>query len=43
MKKLITILLLVSMAAIFSGCETMKGAGRDIKKAGGAIEKAATQ
>lgn len=42
MKKLTTILLLISMAVIFSGCETVKGVGRDIEKAGGVIEKAAS-
>lgn len=42
MKKLTTILLLISMAVIFSGCETVKGVGRDIEKAGSVIEKAAS-
>jgi predicted small secreted protein len=39
--KNITALLLVSFAFISAGCNTVKGAGQDIQRAGSAIEDAA--
>ena len=41
MKKFTYMLLLIVTVAVFAGCETMKGVGKDVQKAGGAIEKAA--
>jgi len=41
--KIIIMLLLVAMSAVFSGCETMKGIGKDVQTAGEALEKAATK
>lgn len=41
MKKLTAIVVGVVLAVVMSGCETMKGAGKDIQKAGESIEKAA--
>jgi predicted small secreted protein len=41
MMKTIAMLLAVSLAALLAGCNTVKGAGQDIQKAGTAIEKAA--
>ena len=40
MKRLAT-LSLVSLVLILAGCNTMRGIGQDIEKAGSAIEKAA--
>lgn len=42
MKK-IAFILLMGLAFTVSGCETMKGLGSDIQKAGKAIEKKAAQ
>ncbi|MEN8214436.1 MAG: entericidin A/B family lipoprotein [Pseudomonadota bacterium] len=42
MKKIITLLLLVAMLAIASGCETVKGVGRDLENAGEAIKRSAS-
>lgn len=42
MKKLIAGLLFVICAATLIGCETMKGAGRDIQGGGQNIQKAAS-
>lgn len=39
--KLIHTLLMLAMAAVLTGCNTVKGAGQDIQKAGAAIEDAA--
>jgi predicted small secreted protein len=39
--KNITALLLVSFAFVLAGCNTVKGAGQDIQRAGSAIEDAA--
>lgn len=39
-KKILTVLLLAA-CLIMSGCNTMKGLGKDIKKAGEKLEKAA--
>ena len=41
MKKIMTGVLFVVMAATLTGCETMKGTGRDIQGGGRAIERAA--
>lgn len=41
MSKILTILLLMALACGTIGCETIKGAGRDIEKAGEAIQRAA--
>jgi predicted small secreted protein len=40
MKRVLTVLLLVACLMV-TGCNTMKGLGKDIKKAGEAIEEAA--
>lgn len=40
MKKFFTVCMFISVV-VLSGCETMKGVGKDVQKAGGAIEKAA--
>jgi len=40
MKRVLTVLLLVA-CLIVTGCNTMKGLGKDIKKAGEKLEKAA--
>jgi entericidin B len=40
MRKLITVLLLLASLAVLTGCETLKGAGRDIQNAGEALEEA---
>ena len=40
MRKLMTGLLLLASLVVVTGCETIKGAGRDITKAGEAIEDA---
>jgi predicted small secreted protein len=39
--KYVTLLLLMSVFAL-SGCETVKGVGKDLEKAGQSIEKAAS-
>ena len=41
MMKTIATLLAISLVALLAGCNTVKGAGQDIQKAGTAIEKAA--
>jgi|FrelakmetLWP11LW_1041352.scaffolds.fasta_scaffold551436_2 entericidin A len=41
MKKLVSILLLVSFALSLSACNTMAGVGKDVQKAGEAVEDAA--
>jgi predicted small secreted protein len=41
MKRLLTLLIALALLAFLPGCETMKGAGRDIEKAGEAIQRAA--
>ena len=41
--KNIALLVLMGLAFTITGCETMKGLGSDIQKAGKAIEKKATQ
>ena len=39
--KTITTLLALSFAVVLAGCNTMRGAGQDIQKAGSVIEDAA--
>jgi predicted small secreted protein len=41
MLKLAALLALASLAVAVAGCNTIEGAGKDIKAAGGGIEKAA--
>ncbi len=41
MKKVLYMLTVIASLAVFAGCETVKGVGKDVQKAGGAIEKAA--
>ena len=41
--KTITSLIALSIACLLAGCNTVKGAGQDIQKAGNAIENAATK
>ena len=41
MMKTIAMLLAVCLSALLAGCNTVKGAGQDLQKAGTAIEKAA--
>jgi predicted small secreted protein len=41
MKRIVAILVVCVLAAGTIGCETVKGMGRDIGKAGDAIERAA--
>jgi len=41
MTRLIAWLALVSVVAVAAGCNTVEGMGKDIKAAGGGIEKAA--
>ena len=37
------IVLLITLASVLAGCETMAGLGRDVEKLGGKIEKKAEQ
>ena len=41
MKSIATLLALTIAALLLAGCNTIRGAGEDIQKAGSAIEKAA--
>jgi len=41
MKRLAAVLALVAFALTSVGCETVKGVGRDVEKAGEAIQKSA--
>ena len=41
MKRLATVLVLVAFALAGIGCETVKGVGRDVEKAGEALQKSA--
>ncbi|MDX1345833.1 MAG: entericidin A/B family lipoprotein [Sedimenticolaceae bacterium] len=41
MKKVVYMLTLIASLVVFAGCETVKGVGKDVQKAGDAIEKAA--
>jgi len=42
MKIVITILIITLMTVLASGCETVKGVGKDVEKAGQAIKKSAS-
>lgn len=42
MKKVIVILFLAAMIVVANGCETVKGVGKDVEKAGSAIKKSAS-
>jgi entericidin B len=39
--KTVTTLLAVAMLAVLAGCNTVEGAGKDVKATGAAVEKAA--
>ena len=41
LKMLASILAIAGLALAVTGCNTMEGAGKDVKAAGGAVEKAA--
>ena len=41
MKKVVYTLILIASVVVLAGCETVEGVGRDVQKAGTAIEKAA--
>lgn len=43
MKRLLIILLLVTMTCSLSACETMKGLGKDVESAGEWVQKKANQ
>ena len=43
MSKLLTALLASVIAVVATGCNTIEGAGKDVKAAGGAVEKAASK
>ena len=43
MMKQLTAMILIAMVFTLSACETMKGLGEDIQKAGKAIEKKASE
>jgi predicted small secreted protein len=42
-KPLATLIALAAAAVLAAGCNTIEGAGKDIKAAGGAVEKAASK
>ena len=41
LKKLVALLALAGLGLVLIGCNTIEGAGKDVKAAGGAVEKAA--
>ena len=41
MKKIAAILIALSAAFALAGCNTVKGVGQDVQRAGGALERAA--
>ena len=43
MKKIMAGIMFIAMAAALTGCETMKGTGKDIQGGGRALEKAANK
>jgi entericidin B len=43
MKKLVALLALAGLIVVVAGCNTVEGAGKDIKAGGAAIEKSADQ
>jgi predicted small secreted protein len=42
-KRLIALLALAGLSVVVAGCNTIEGAGKDIKAGGAAIEKSAEQ
>jgi predicted small secreted protein len=40
--KVIALIAISAFALMIGGCNTIEGAGKDVKAAGGAVEKAAT-
>jgi entericidin B len=42
-KKVVSLLSLSALVLVITGCNTIEGAGQDIKKGGAAIEKAADE
>ncbi|HCE93612.1 MAG: entericidin A/B family lipoprotein [Pseudomonadota bacterium] len=43
MKKIAAILIALSVALLLGGCNTVKGVGQDVQRAGGALERAANK
>ena len=43
LRKLAALLALAAIAVAAAGCNTLEGAGKDIKAAGGALEKSASK
>ncbi|CAN7251697.1 entericidin A/B family lipoprotein [Acidovorax facilis] len=43
MKKIAAILIALSAALLLGGCNTVKGVGQDVQRAGGALERAANK
>ena len=43
MKKIAAILIALSAALLLVGCNTVKGVGQDVQRAGGALERAANK
>ena len=43
MKKIAAILIALSAALLLAGCNTVKGVGQDVQRAGGALERAANK
>jgi len=43
MKKIAVILIALSAALLLGGCNTVKGVGQDVQRAGGALERAANK
>ncbi|MDX2217839.1 MAG: entericidin A/B family lipoprotein [Burkholderiales bacterium] len=41
MKRIVSVILSATLLLVLSGCNTIEGVGKDIKKGGEAIEKAA--
>ena len=41
LNKLVSMLVLALLGVAVAGCNTVEGAGKDVKAAGGAVEKAA--
>jgi predicted small secreted protein len=43
LRQLVTLAVVVGVAVVAAGCNTIEGAGKDIKAAGSGIEKAASK
>ena len=43
MKKIAATLIALSAALLLGGCNTVKGVGQDVQRAGGALERAANK